>query len=628
MASSNSQFPLLLSLFLLFHHLLSANASLHKTRHLSSALLRQSPTTSHLNVTQPTRYFEVTKPIKLPRTKPCSHLILTHDFGYTYGKSPVLANYTPPSHCTPLQASKIVLEFKATCKGRQFDRIFGVWLGGVELLRGCTAEPTPSGILWSVEKDITKYHSLLVKNQRQTLAVYLGNLIDTTYTGVYHVNITIHFYTAERNMNYHEHDSNNLAYGYSSNADLILPISRNLPLNEGLWFQIKNSMDMEVKEFRIPRNAYRAVLEVFLSFHENDEFWYTNLQSEFISMNKLADTPGNGPFREVVISLDGEVVGAIWPFTVIYTGGISPLLWTPITGIGSFDLPSYDIEITPFLGNILDGKIHRFGFSVTNALNLWLIDANLHLWLDSKSSTTEGKLLKHNVMPLHVSLLSDFQGLNGKMLTNASRSISSTGLIKSSYGEITTHSIQDFSYSNSILIRKDGNLQVFDQMIHFDDTVYTRMPSYFAYSVSSFKRFPLLLSIHQLDRKNGTISLMTDVKLGFYEERSENSGFDFFFSSLRNLQSGLVVLEVEDNFVVDALWNTRQTYKYHGSDLCYFRNISSSNDTVLYDKVENTCKKGPDSNSNVGILHPSPSQARMSFLVPNVVNKKKGVLSY
>ncbi|KAL5736554.1 hypothetical protein ACOSQ2_031342 [Xanthoceras sorbifolium] len=614
---ASSQFPLLLSLFFLFH-LLFAKASLHKTRLLTSTLLRQSITTSHLNDTQPTRYFEVTKPIKLPTTKPCSHLILKHDFGYTYGKAPVLANYTPPSHCPSLQASKIVLEFKATCKGIQFDRIFGVWLDGVELLRGCTAEPTSSGIVWSVEKDITRYHSLLVKNQRQTLAVHLGNLVDSTYTGVYHVNVTIHFYTAERNLNYHERDSNNLASEYSSNADLILPISRNLPLNDGLWFRIKNSTDTEVKEFRIPRNVYRAVLEVYLSFHEDDEFWYANLPSEFISMNKLTDTPGNGPFREVVISLDDEVVGAIWPFTVIYTGGINPLFWTPITGIGSFDLPSYDIEITPFLGNILDGKIHKFGFSVTNALRVWLIDANLHLWLDSKSRTTEGKLLEHNVMPLHVSLSSDFQDLNGQMLTNASRSISSTGWIKSSYGVITTHAIQDFSYSNLISISKDGNVQVFDQMIHFDDRVYTRMPSYFAYSMTSFKRFPLHLSIHQLDRKNGTISLVTDVKLGFYEEKSKSSGFDFFFSSLRNLQNGHVVVEVEDNFVVDTLWSTQQTYNYHGSDLCYFRNISSSNDTIIHDKVENTCKKRRDFDLEYGIL-PCAS---------NVINKKKEISSY
>lgn len=461
----------------------------------------------------------------------------------------------------------------------------------MELLRSCTAEPTESGIVWSVEKDITRYHSLIVKNKTQTLAVYLGNIVDNTYTGVYHVNVTIHFYPAEEKLSNHKNDLDNLASGFDSNADLILPISRNLPLNDGLWFEIKNSMDNQEKEFRIPQNVYRAVLEVYLSFHENDEFWYTNLPNEFISINELTDTQGNGPFREIVVSLDGEVVGAIWPFTVIYTGGINPLFWSPITGIGSFDLPSYDIEITPFLGNILDGEMHKFSFSITNALNVWFIDANLHLWLDTKSSKTQGKLLKHEVIPLHISLLSDFKGLDGKFLTNVSRSISATGWIKSSYGEFTTHWIQDFGYSNSVLLRKNENLQIISQMIHFHDSVYFRRHSSVAYSQSSHKVFPFHLSINVLDRGNGSYTSTTNVTLGYYEEKAKSAGFDSFFSSLKNLQKGQVAITAENNFLVDASWSTQQIYKYHGTDLCYFRNISSSNNIVAYDKVRNTCKE-------------------------------------
>lgn len=64
-----------------------------------------------------------------------------------------------------------------------------------------------------------------------------------------------------------------------------------------------------------------------VSPHENDEFWYTNYVNEYIVANKLADVPGNGPFKEVIISLDGNVVGAVWPFTVVYTGGINPIFW-------------------------------------------------------------------------------------------------------------------------------------------------------------------------------------------------------------------------------------------------------------------------------------------------------------
>ncbi|KAM2162594.1 hypothetical protein ACFX1Q_040365 [Malus domestica] len=194
------------------------------------------------------------------------------------------------------------------------DRIFGVWLRGVELLRSCTTEPMQNVIVWSVKKDIT----------------------------------SIHFYPTEKNLNYnYEQNLGNLDFGYHYWADLILSISRNLPLNDdALW----------------------AVLEVYVSFHENDEFWYSNALNEYITANNLRGTPGNGSFREVT------------------------------------------------------------------------------------STKTKGELSKHSSLPLVVSLVLDFKGLNGTFLTRVGRYVSSTGWVKSSYGNITTDTIQDLYNSNTMVI--------------------------------------------------------------------------------------------------------------------------------------------------------------------------------
>ncbi|KAI4333568.1 hypothetical protein L6164_018356 [Bauhinia variegata] len=575
-----SPFPFFfLFLFLLQNPIFASN--LHKIKLLRSEpeLLAQPTSPDEI---PPTRYFEVTKPIQLPKTKPCSYHILQHDFGFTYGKPPVLANYTPPSHCPSSKFSKIVLEWTATCKGRQFDRIFGVWLGGVELLRSCTAEPRATGIVWTVQKDITRYYTLLMKDQ--TLAVYLGNLVDKTYTGVYNVDIFIHFYPVV---------NDDLAYGYGgAPADLILPISRNLPLNDGLWFEIQNSNDTEVKQFKIPQNAYRAVLEVYVSFHENDEFWYTNPPNDYLAANNITDTPGNGPFREVVVTLDGKVVGAVWPFTVIYTGGVNPLLWRPITGIGSFDLPSYDIEVTPFLGRILDGDTHSFGFRVTNALNVWYIDANLHLWLDLKSGRTEGEVLNYIEKPLVESLVSDFVGLNGNFWTSARRSVWSTGWVRSSLGNITTSFIQDFSYNNSMVMGNDGSLQTVNQIIHFNDSVHAMQPSSYVHFISeTYRRFLLKLYTDQLDQGNDTYLSVANVTLGFDVRKFKSAAFGFASSFLKNLQNAEGSIIVKNNLVVSGSGSTQEDYNSKSNDFCYFRKVSSSNYTILHDKEGNPCKK-------------------------------------
>ncbi|KAI4323022.1 hypothetical protein L6164_022661 [Bauhinia variegata] len=568
-------------LFLFLHHHISA-ANPHKTKLLKSQLLDQP--TSH-DGSSPTRYFEVTKPIKLPKTKPCSNHILHHDFAFAYGKSPVLANYTPPYHCPSREFSRIVLEWTATSKGRQFDRIVGVWLGGVELLRSCTAEPRPNGIVWTVEKDITRYSSLLIRNQ--TLAVYLGNVLDENHKGVYHVNITIHYYPAEKVFSYSGSKFKTLAPGYRSHADLIIPISRDLPLNDGLWFKIQNSSSAEHKLFKVPQNTYRAVLEVYVSFHEDDEFWYTNPPNVVIAAKNFSDMPGNGPFREVVISIDNEIVGAIWPFPVIYTGGVNPLLWRPITGIGSFSLPSYDIEVTPFLGNILDGSFHELRFSVTNATHVWFIDANLHVWLDRNSKKTQGKLLKHIG---HPSQVSDFIDSSGTIWICARRSILASGWVKSSYGNITTNLIQEFSFNNSMVISDDENTQTVNQIIHSEDIVHANQPFSPRFAKETYRTFPLYLSTNKSVQGDGSSSYVTNVTLGFDERKFKSAGFGFSNNSLTNLQNGNGAMVVKDNLVVGGFGSTQQAYNYNqDNEACYSRNVASFNYTITGDEVRNSC---------------------------------------
>ncbi|MED6199424.1 Peptide-N4-(N-acetyl-beta-glucosaminyl)asparagine amidase A [Stylosanthes scabra] len=604
---ANNAVSLLFFIFMLPHFLLQhpiSASNLYKLKHLTSDFLPESTFSEDHEDPPPIEFFEVTKPIELPKTKPYSILVLSHDFAYTYGKPPVLANYTLPSDFKSQSFSKIVLEWTATCKGRQFDRIFGVWLGGVELLRSCTAEPKATGIVWTVKKDVTRYHSLLLRTG-QTLAVYLGNLVDKTYTGVYHVNVTFHFYPPA--VGFDEPKSRNLAFGDGSPADLILPVSRNLPLNDGLWFEIQNSTDASLKKFKIPQNAYRAVLEVYVSFHENDEFWYTNPPNEYSYANNIS--AGNGPFREVLVSLDDNVVGSVWPFTVIFTGGVNPLLWRPITAIGSFDLPSYDIEVTPFLGSILDGETHSFGFSVTNALNVWYIDANLHLWLDSKCTRTEGDVLEHIAKPLAQSLVSDFTGLNGTFLTNARRLISSTGWVRSSFGNITTTFVQDFVYNNSMVIGNNGDSQTVNQIISFNDSMHSGSSSHSPDFVvdETFRTFLLHLDSANLDQGNDTYLSISNVTQGFDEKKFETADSRLSKSSLKNVQDGQATMLVRNNLVVSGLGETQQDYRYISNGFCYSRKIGSSNYTILYDKVGDPCHRRGHSRFGLGFINKIPA---------------------
>lgn len=582
----------------------TAAAAPHRHRLGAALHLAASP-----NATEPpTTFFEVDRPIHPPlgSVGPCSTLLLSSSFGATYGRPPVTAAYAPPACLRDRGGGSLalaVLEWSADCRGRQFDRIFGVWLSGAELLRSCTAEPRPNGILWSVERDITRYAALLA--QPGEIAVYLGNLIDKTYTGIYHVNLTLHLY-------FHAAPQ---PPSQQPRADLIVPISRSLPLNDGQWFAIQNATDVQSKKLAIPPNTYRAVLEVFVSFHSNDEFWYTNPPNDYVQANNLSSVPANGAFREVIVRVDADVVGAVWPFTVIYTGGVNPLLWRPITGIGSFNLPTYDIDITPFLGKLVDGKEHDFGFSVTNALDIWYIDANLHLWLDPKSEKTTGSLISYDNSRLDLNVNSEFSGLDGKFVTSATRQVSATGWVKSSYGEVTTTFHQRFGYENTNVYRKNGTVQIVNQTIDTKSGVFAKGASAVLLSEEVHEVFPLYVYTGTSDQVGDEYTLVSVVKLGVNHKRTSGWKLGFSYSSLQNAQSGRGSMRVKKNLVVSGLGQTHQGYKYVGTDGCYFRDVSSRNYTILFDHSGDTCLRGSHSMSKFSSVKLKDQSARRKLLV-------------
>ncbi|GLJ37509.1 hypothetical protein SUGI_0762140 [Cryptomeria japonica] len=502
----------------------------------------------------PQVFFELNKPLDVsPVQNICSVMVLQHDFVYTYNKPPITAAYIPPKECM-VKWSRAVLEWKATSKGRQFDRIAAVWLSGIEILRTSTAEPTKTGIEWTIEKDITKYSALLKTNQ--TLVVELGNLVDKTYTGIYRVNITFHFYK-------HPQQQDSLIPPYSSPADHILPISNSFPEN---------------------------VLEIFVSFHENDESWYLNPPNDYIEANNLTNMPGNGAFREVVVLIDGVEVSAVWPFPVIFTGGLNPLFWRPVVAIGAFDLPTYDLEITPFVGKLLDGKNHTFGLRVTDALNVWLVDANMHLWVDDKSARTRGKLIKYDVPSFKPKLKSNFKGLNGFFKIYADRQISYTGWVESSHGNITTQFIQRLKYINKMSFKNNGDIQIVDQIIGTDTRLVVQTPSKVILSTQVSNSFPMYLYFASVEKGNGTSMQTANLSMAIKREMSTLTPSGSSFSSLHNCQDAQGYIYVNNSLVTSGLGSTQQTYNYQTTEGCYFRSLSVSNSTFFKDNEDNLCR--------------------------------------
>src|SRR2546423_5723962 len=96
-------------------------------------------------------------PVARPPTRSCAEQIVDHGFA---DYSTFVSAYAPPAGC-PGPWAKVVLRLDGAVKGRQFDRLGWLTIGGGMVFKTSTPEPSPGGITWSVEKGVSGYTALL-----------------------------------------------------------------------------------------------------------------------------------------------------------------------------------------------------------------------------------------------------------------------------------------------------------------------------------------------------------------------------------------------------------------------------------------------------------------------------------
>ncbi|KAK2635986.1 hypothetical protein Ddye_030778 [Dipteronia dyeriana] len=562
----------------------------------------------------PQEYTELTHPLPFDRLTPsCTVDLLNYSFANTVNKPPFTVPYSPPPISTcPSPWSRVALDFQAECRGEQYDRVAGLWLGGAELLRTTTAEPTKCGIFWRVRKDITRYSSLL-KQSNLNVTMMLENVVNKIYTGVYHVKVTLFFYRENvvrvpSIITYPSFSANlglNSEKLYGSPADLIMPISDDG--KRGFWFQIESESDLRFKEIRFPRNAYRAILELYVSFHADDEFWYSNPPNSYIRTNNLTINRGNGCYREVFVTIDGKYIGSEVPFPVIFTGGINPLFWEPVVAIGAFNLPSYDFDLTPFLGLVLDGKAHEIGIGVDDGISYWLVDANLHIWLDHGSSKVEAKSVVYINPALRVQRFENFKLLDGKFRTEARRKSRFAGWVKTSLGNLTTVVSREFKFRNMLRFNNNGTYKSVSQKVKVKKGVKVINEMGIMVTRVFVKRiYPLNVITSTLPYTKKTSTLPYTGKKDRYMLESKKKDrymlvtnvshalrekclIGMFRSLVINSQVSDGWMKVEDHSVLSGQANTVQFYSFQDEYGCYSRAVEARNGRLLSDNTTLSC---------------------------------------
>ncbi|MFD0376837.1 peptide-N4-asparagine amidase [Streptomyces sp. NPDC127112] len=344
-------------------------------------------------------------PVEHPATTSCRVTLAEAQFR---DFTPYRGAYTPPEGCGRSDWAKVVLRLDGKVKGRQYDRLGNLTLGGVEILSTSTPEPSPEGIEWSVEKDVTRYRDTL--SRPQPVEMLIGNVVDDTYTGVIDVKVTLTFYAAGGRTR------------PAPAPDRVLPLT--------------------TPAVTTPRNTERILAEVYATGSGGgcEEFWYLTVPDAAPYSCKAAD----GPYREVRVSVDGQLAGLAAPFPTVWTGGWSnPFLWYVTPGPRAFDVQPAVYDLTPYAALLNDGRPHRVEVAVAGVpagQSGWSTPTNLLLWQDRGREVVTGALTRHEeTAPTGSSRWTPAApGGEHRLDTDGAHRLTTAGYLDTSHGRVTT----------------------------------------------------------------------------------------------------------------------------------------------------------------------------------------------
>lgn len=512
-------------------------------------------------------------PVPHPNTAPCKVVLFQ---AYKFDNfTPQTFSYTPPAGC-PAPWAEVVLEadFSVT-KGIQYDRTANIWIGPTNIYFGTTSEPDPTnGRHWHVERDLTDYSFIFTAPQTGT--VDLGNLVNSTYTGVLFGTSTLYFYPLAPNQLPPVTADQVIAFSAGPDGGTV-----------GLDTTGACCQPTLPQTLTLPTNIERVYLDVFAQSQHDDEFWYFCVPTPLA--NELESCP-NTAFRESEVTIDGTPAGVAPVYPWIFTGGIDPLLWIPIPGVQTLNFKPYRVNLTPFAGLLDDGQSHTIALSVFNADDYFSATASLLLYLDHESTQLTGAVTENTLTvpspTITERLHTTKQGnVVGTVDTSSGHNFQISGYVNTSAGPVTTTVAQEIAFSNDTFFNVGATI---DEQNFTQNTAVHSTVTIVDGSGRTVRRvnynWPLIMNYDFLVNSDGTYTQITS--LNQYYEADEDVTLDGqaqYFALERNRVTPADTLYINSSGQITGNANQSSAQEYFSSDstgYCYSRSITAANNVL------------------------------------------------
>lgn len=513
-----------------------------------------------------------------PNTTPCVVQLFTNAEFDNF--NPYSFSYTPPADCPGPWAKVVFTADINVTAGIQYDRTANFWLGATNIYFGTTAEPSPTlAPSWHIESDLTDYSAIFYLAQQGTADI--GNLVNSTYTGIIYASATLYFYPLAPKQ------------AAPVTANEVFPLSAG---STGGTVGLSTPTDTLSATFTLPTNIQNAYLDVYAQSQNQDEFWYTCVPND---VSGELQSCGNTGFRETEVTVDGQPAGVAPVYPWIFTGGIDPYLWFPIPGVQTLNFVPYRVDLTPFAALLSNGQPHTVSLSVFNADNYFSATASLLVYEDSGSTQVTGALTKNTLAaapnPIVKENLKVGSTITGTVNVTSNRSFTLSGYVNTSKGKVTTTVNQSLTFSNHQYfdITNTEYVQNITQNSGINTTKTVSGGGQPTVTYTDDLAWPLTVNISEAFLANGDLNITTFAYQTYNSTiLNKQNGVITYSSLLTNAGQHQDTLELDSNFNIIGNTGMTSSQLYTSADSAgdyYYCNLTAANNVLT--NFSSTCSQ-------------------------------------
>lgn len=555
-------------------------------------------------------------------------------FGNSWGK-PVVSQFNPPN----IDFNKVVLTLKTEVDGVQYDRLINIFVGGAQIWRTSTIEPGNSKVFSTAKKDVSLYLTLF--KQKTDILFQLDNLLNKRLTGKFKILLVADFYNTDDNVvtdnNVVTDDnvvtdeintsddlvvagSNNpFLISYNKPADQVYPLIKSKNTNNPPLSYLPSDKVM-VNLPKVSDSTSKLKLAIFTSGNAQEEFWYGNVLDRF--KDRFAKNgrplPGHGPVRIVNVYFNGDKILTQTPEPIIYTGGISPALWSAVVSNNAFDIRALELDVTGLLPVLWESQ------GIEDRILEIEISNGLGETGDSDKDIGENWITSANLLTYENDQI---ESVSGSIVDISSSKSSNIVAISPPYTDFIQQVI-DAKFKSSIvsdLSFKLKNGETYDSTIFTNTSATVRnVQSYKRYAaqqnlvhlgkssksftvtegdkqihqVTSEVTYPFVLNLRETEKKVDSqefkivydVNLVAGSKMRVTKNKKEmilkisafqNGTSQYILSSDGNYGTA----EIDTNYTLNVFKHKKPTHHYN-------RYVKAANRTILSDDVEEDRPKG------------------------------------